>query len=692
MNIVLSTNGQNTALSLNPNKAKQFSLLEITDDCFIYKINYRINPVITNKKNCWSVSISLKKTSPLISIPTNNFLGTIVSISSTKKQASKTKQENDTVIKISDFTKSIPNDVAALLKNPSYIFNRETEDKIVQNSIFDVSTTNGFIHEFGKTLLSKGIYPLNDKEYLLRISQNIPETVLIESTNVVDYVEVSENLKISKSLIKGNEFVLCLNLIENGTGLIKETKEIVVQHSKILGEFNLKKSEPTFVVAKNDSTNFIYVQGNTKLYKRILPKNEYVSLGAFETTTKIIDHYNPGLTIIYYSTNGEIYNSQVSIPLCNSYKFNQYKKPTLICSYGNSQIDINILNIPTIVKTIKLFKTTFSPDEREEIQLINVFNKHELTTKDIDVKKNSQYFYDIELFDVYSNKLDTVFIDNTVSTKELKNNLVSTTIVNLEQKEDNVTFEIKSTFIETDENKIKTALEAQGLFSLLSSDLSLENLQNLLAYRIVRQNITDGLEEEFGTTVSKFFSDVEIGPLNNVEPIVTGKTYKYIIETYLRSLDSVFKDKTINVVFDNSSKNYSYKPAYSKHPITLSEGNIVSDVSLKANYANNVFSFGTLVQRVETAEIKTGVSNAAFITELQKNQLNDKTILITWKSSDSKQLEAFLLFANKNFVGKIHCIDDNNNHQFLHTNISNDTIYTVIPVYHDFHLGNGNRV
>ena len=692
MNIVLSTNGQNTALSLNSNKAKQFSLLEITDDCFIYKVNYRINPVITNKKNCWSVSISLKNISPLTSIPTNNFLGTIIATSSTKKQASKTKQENDTIVKISDFTKSIPNDVAALLKNPSYIFNRETKDKIIENNIFDVSTTNDFIQEFGKALLSKGIYPLNDKEYLLRISQNIPETVLIESTNVVDYVEVSENIKISKSLIKGNEFVLCLNLIENGTGLIKETKEIVIQHGKILGEFNLKKIEPTIVVAKNDSTNFIYVEGNTKLYKRILPKNEYVSLGVFQTNTKVADNYNPGLTTIYYSTNGEIYNSQVSIPLCNSYKFNQYKKPTLICSFNNSQIDINISNIPAIVKTIKLFKTTLSPHKREEIQLINVFNKHELTIKDIDIKKNSQYFYDIELFDVYSNKLDTVFIDNIVSTKELKNNLVSTTIVNLEQKEDNVTFEIKSTFIETDENKIKIALETQGLFSLLSSDLSLENLQNLLAYRIVRQNITDGLEEEFGTTVSKFFSDVEIGPLNNVEPIVTGKTYKYIVETYLRSLDSVFKNKTINVVFDNTSKNYSYKPAYSKHPITLSEGNIVSDASLKANYANNVFSFGTLVQRIETAEIKTGVSNATFITELQKNQLNDKTILITWKSSDSKQLEAFLLFANKNFVGKVHCIDDNNNHQFLHTNISNDTIYTVIPVYHDFHLGNGNRV
>ena len=630
----------------------------------------------------------------LTSTPTSNILGAILSSSSTKKQTSKLNQQNETIIKVSDFTKAIPNDITSLLKNPNYVFNREIKETTFEKGIVDVSTTNNQTQEIGKKLLSKGIYPLADKTYLFSVSQDIPEINLIESTKVVDYVDVSENLTISNSSIKDNEFILSLKLIENGTGLIKETKEIVVQHGKIIGEFNLNKPQPKIVISKNDSTNFIYVEENTSLFKRVLPKNEYITLGTFETSTKVIDHYSPGFTTIYYSTNGENYNTEVSVPSHNSYQFNQYKKPTLICSFNNSTsaVDINVYNIPAIVKTIKLYKTSFPSQHREQIELINVSNKHELLIQDINIKKNSEYFYDIELFDISTNKLDTVFVDNVLTTKELKNNLVSTIISNLQQTGTNITFDIKSTFIETDENKIKSALEAQGLFSLLSPDLSLNNLQSLLAYRIIRQNITDGLEEEFGTIVSNTFSDVDNGSLNNVEPIQSKKTYKYVVETYLRSLDSVFKDKVVNVVFTNPSKNYSYKPAYSKHPITLTEGNIVSDSSLKANHANNVFSFGTLVQRTETTEIKTGSESAAFITELQKIQLNEKTNLITWKSNNSKQLEAFLIFENKNFLGKVHCIGDNNFHQFLHANISSDTIYTVIPVYHDFHLGNGNRV
>lgn len=690
MNIVLSTNNENFALTLNSNKTKQILLEEIKEDSFVYKINYRIDPVLASKKNCWTVSICFKRSisSVLASFPTD-ILGTIFS---TKKQSSKIKQENEIIVKISDFTKAIPNDIAPLLKNSNYVFNREIKEKIIENNSIDVSTTNDQIQEIGKTLLSKGIYPLNDKTYLNNISRSIPETVFSEISTIVHYIDISENFKIPKSLIKDNEFVLLLKLIENETGLVKETKEIVVQHGKIVGEFNLNKFQPTILISKNDSTNFVYVQGNTNLYKRILPKNEYVSLGAFKTDTKVIDHYNPGLTTIYYSVSGENYNSGVSIPSDYSYRFNQYKKPTLICSWDNSEILLNIFNIPANVKTIKIFKTTFPSQNREQVELINVQNKHQLQIQDSNIKKNSEYFYDIELFDVYSNKLDSIFIDNIILTKELKNNLVSTTISNIQQTDLNVTFEIKSLFVETDENKIKSALEAQGLFSLLSSDLSLENLQNLLAYRVTRHNITDGLEEEFGTIISNTFSDIENGSLNNVEPIVVGKTYKYIVETYLRSLDSVFKDKVVNVVLENASKNYSYKPAYSKHPVTLNKGNIVSDASLKAYYANNVFSFGTLVQKIETSEIKVGTIDVSFITELQKIQLNEKQNLITWKSNNSKQLEAFLIFEGKNFIGKVHCIEDNNNHQFLHTNISSDTIYTVIPVYHDFHLGNGNRV
>jgi hypothetical protein len=364
-----------------------------------------------------------------------------------------------------------------------------------------------------------------------------------------------------------------------------------------------------------------------------------------------------------------------------------------------SAVPPSVVSIKIVRKDLTLKETDYSTlDINEPIKQVTQGLDAAIFVDD-DIKDNHIYEYSCVLY--YNDGIDLL------SSSTIVQKYVSLRVGGIEIDVDNVEiirdsvfldvrFNIKSRIVDGSLNVVLQTLKAQGLDDLFADELiaDRERFQGLTVHKVSRHNITTGDREEFGVISAANFSDVVAGKTNLVKPLQEGHRYKYYITTLLRHAETMFDTFVKTDVDEASGKQYSYAPAFARHPIRLKTGTVVSRESLKMNHAEDDFSFG------ETGNIKeldvTIETSLPRIRDANVIRIDKQTASVKWTvDGNTSKIEHFVIAKEKlgqtTIAGKCHGISPQGKayefFDWIEPDDIGDVTYTVIPVFNNYMRG-----
>jgi hypothetical protein len=354
----------------------------------------------------------------------------------------------------------------------------------------------------------------------------------------------------------------------------------------------------------------------------------------------------------------------------------------LIISDEN-KVRVDFFNITTRIKSIVLYRND---------QIIKLFNpQNNFSFIDDLVQQGKIYKYRFEYYDGFGNKFSSVSETNIrvpISTAPEKVNL-TTKISEISQQENNITFILTSEFLESIQTKLKTFIGERG-FGLFEESINLNDLQGIVSYQIIRQNITTGEQEDLGVlTNTNRFDDKRNSDLMGAKLLVPKNQYRYIINTFVRNIITLLPNY---VVTDNSvtGVEYNYSPYKWLNPVVLNQGTIVFSNEQQRNFSYSPFTISEL-SRTQITEVFTigDRTTTANIQSVNPIKLSKDKVLVQWNISDLSFVDSFEIYKSvklssiKRIAGFHHAL--NNIFEFI--DIVNpdekDLLYSVVVRYID---------
>ena len=550
--------------------------------------------------------------------------------------------------------------------------------------------------------------------------------------NPQNMIEIEETLKIPIGSIEEKDFFIIFDLLST-KDLTVENLTTSVAHSKNINIFVTVLKPPTvksITTNKLGKTVLLIKQEDLQAYgvhivKKTMNKNiplidaqyTYVAninlkvddgLVRFEDSNS---NFNPTIYRIIPWNYSKMFSSEFTSVITKSNDnsiFLDIKKEkainfaTLSYNIEENGMEIEIKNIPPEPISLKLLRLDLTLFEKtptligQQIQLTGR-GSSSISVIDSTVKNGHVYKYICE-FLTKTGKIEYASNQLIVEYITVNNNIVNTTVstptVNQNGQNIDVTFTIQSNLIERSIDLIKKAMENQGLFNIFQEDIlqNKEKLQNLIGYKITRENLTTGEFEEFGVIVDKTFSDLNFGKIRNVKPVQNGFDYRYHIITYLRSPETLL-DTFTREIQTSINNSYEFSPYKWYHPITLSNGTLVSVNSLKRNYSKNDFTFGSIGNIVTTNISLT--EPLPSIYDAKASIVATNLVSIQWKVQGKiNKIDHFLIVAEilgmKKIIGKCHNISDGNYFQYIDVIEKNEHgayVYNIMPVLYDYSRG-----
>lgn len=589
-----------------------------------------------------------------------------------------------------------------------------------------VSKVKNFKEKEKISLLGNLVNAKNPMNHLQIVGQDLINVVIKTPRSTID---IEETLDIPVGLAQLDEFFLVFQLVDKN-GITVQEFNISVPHGKNIANLKIPTVPPLVEVLQSglSGKNVVNVKqqdptaSGIAVYRKEQKTNisstdaSYVLVGRIETRhgddfQRIEDFVNNYNSVLYraisYSENG-ILSSEFSSFGAKALQMKKKKvdnrKSFVSLSYEiqSDGISLEVRDIPPGVCLISIYKKNIGNYQKlreivaKPVLVSNQENQSPVFIFDSLVKNGKIYEYECEL--LFEDGLKIVSGNKLcVKYQPAIANIVKTTITTPEvtQKGNqfDVTFKISSILTLTDMDQVKKTLTQQNLLFFFEEDIfsEKEKLQNILAWGVTRTNLTTGDVENLGITTEEFFSDQALGNIAGASPIQSGFEYRYSVTTFLRNTDTTLQEATRTITFQN--KSYTYKPAKWRHPITLANGTLVSEQSLKKNYAQSMFTFGSVGDitntQVSVANILPSVSDA------RSQKLGKNSTLVSWKIQGSvTKIDHFIItmemLGMKTVVGKCHNITESNYFQFVdkldngeHGNIK----YTIVPVFYDFTRG-----
>jgi len=618
---------------------------------------------------------------------------------------------------------TLKNQVAGLLSNTNYkdaSLNRSVRDSLLgpkQNN--PRSSTN----------------ELDNNAVVGTWSPNKPVT---KTTTVVEYVSIDNNL------ISSSTFYLSFR-IRNSRGVTIQTITKLIRHDLQMAIFRLPVKPPTIqqynktgfgqviIAAKQQDINGeairLYRKDTTSSLKTAL----WTLVGQQNTVSgddyvRFVDYYNSTHPVIYraMTVNGEgiagadfaslmVRTGKTGVP--SLARGNPVHSPSWSESFvsitgspqSNNTVSITISDFPTDVIAFKLYRRDLSViegypgtmvDEGLFYLLERESNGESVQIIDRDVLVNRIYEYSCKLLYKTGREVDSP-IPLVLANKPIQNNIVSISITPpvIEQSGNDidVSFVITKEVLQNSADRVKKFLTEQGFIGEFQDEIIADRskLGQLFAVVVQRTNLSNGMVEDFGVLPGDNFSDRSVGIARGVVNPEPGVNYRYTITTYARSIETMLP--TLSKEGDaGTSLAYSYLPSEWLHPITLANGNIVSENSLRRNYASLDFTFGTIVDVKEfdiaLAEIKPTVNSAT------ASVISNNKVIVRWTiQGDTTKIDHFLIVLEmlggslRTTVGKAHSLVGNSNTiewiDLLENNESGGLTYVIIPIYLDYSYG-----
>jgi len=546
------------------------------------------------------------------------------------------------------------------------------------------------------------------------------------------FIDIIEDIDVTEAATDDGEFYAILELV-NDRGFPIQTTSNLIPHSQNLRILRVPTKPPkvtSIPVHRAGKVVFEVSQmdPNAKgisIYKRTISPNqnslssEYFFVGktdlSFGQPTQRVEDLEGGLNhvsyrfIPYYDefSVSSVFSSTVvkfaRESMAKRASFLQRQNFVSITADVKSfGISLALKDLPYNATSVTLKKRNLSIGQKEyqivgkSPMLFDIKGNGSLFVDDTEVSSGRTYEY--SAFITYRDGA-TVAGSNTlvVEYEPVASNLVTAVIsepqlISLTNGYD-VAFGIQLNPVNSSAELIKKLISEQGLQSEFQTDITSnkDKLTKLFAITVTRDNLLTGEVENFGVIDSLVFSDRKYGIAKNVKPVDPGAEYKYTVNVFLRNPETLFPGLTRTVQTRNTS--YELEPSKWLHPVTLRDGNLVSDASLKRNHAKNAFTIGTIADiqtvNVSLANIMPEVSDA------QVSRVRSNANLVRWKINGSaSKIDHFIIVLEilgiRTIVGAAHSITNANYFEFVDTLDNGEKgalTYIIVPVYYDYSKG-----
>lgn len=583
-------------------------------------------------------------------------------------------------------------------------------------------------------MLVTSLYQTSNKE--IKPLEDLDDKALVPIMSEVPKKEILnfKRVTINSKDVGLDDFYAIFELIDvNGVKL--ETLTRRVSHNQFVRNYNMPRTPPRVSVspAQFSGKNVIEIEQldvratSVKLFRRTIKKAsniaddgasyEFVTellLKKSDGLTKFIDIVNNSSTILYRCIPvgpGGLLGSEftnavaVAVKSKTAGRHSRSNAASLTSRIIQGGIELTVSNVPTSTVAVAVLRRDTTVNEEtfscltisDPIRLVAT-NINTAVFIDTDVKKDHIYEYLCRLY--FEDGTEVISTGNIIQLYlPLAIGIVDVEITDFQlirnAQSVDVKFVVRSKLADDNLDQVQQALRKQGLVDLFQDDLKQERdrLQDLIAHSIVRIDLTTGVREDFGTFVGTTFVDSVVSQKNGVSELKEGHKYRYVIGTLIRKAETVFDRFVQNSIDVSTGKEYSYRPATFKHPITLSKGTIVSRESLARNHAEDDFAFGKIGNTREI-DVMIDVPDTKII-DVNATRLDRRTASIKWNMAGrNKDIEHFIvmkeLLGQAHIVGKVHNISPSKTFEFL-DRIEPDDIgevnYRIVPVMSDYSRG-----
>lgn len=668
----------------------------------------------------------------LLGLRTNSIVTSkrsLAGLSVNKKPITKINKSVQKTIKNSGIQNLFNNKEKSLLKTKA--LNQNISSKYLKKVSDAISSPTNKLN-IKKNLLLKSLGTIDEKSLPTISDVGTDEYISVPVLQTTHFVEIEEIVKIPISLLGYRNFKIRFEL-RSKAGVLVQREERVVDHEKHVNNLLIPALAPDIVLSSTSRPGKILIEltqnddhaSKILLYRRIIPTDEPIVDAAYSLirTISLEKHQQPvRIEERLASVNPVIYRAvcandqgvlggEFASLVSNQErgklgaKRSYLLRPSFVSlTHRNlfNKIELIVENIPVEPIAIQFFKRQLSLNEKvfspiTEVMLLTHGNEDTVTVYDDQVKDGRIYEYHARL--IYEDGSVVVANNNLILQYEkLETNVLELKITPPATRINNgildINFTIEKEINLSNMDYIKQLIVEQDLYDHYETDLTdnKEKLQNLFFVRVIRTNITTGEAEDFGIIKSNQFSDAAFSTVKNVKPLKQGSKYRYAIYAHSRTVESLIS--TIDTIKTNKNRTtYTYKASKFRHPVTLKEGNLVSEGSLTRNHAKTEFTFGDIVDikyvDVDLGEVKTK------ITKVVASKLTENSNLIQWTiNGNADAIDHFIivmnLSGNKTVVGKCHNIANSSHFQFVDLLTNDETggiSYGVMPVYFDYSNG-----
>lgn len=568
---------------------------------------------------------------------------------------------------------------------------------------------------------------------------NYSDMIVVETP----FETITETIDIPINAIRGNDFVIRATVI-NKTGFDIQKTQHKVEHTRMVTNLRLPRYAPTVqVLGKPQPGKTVLELGqkdenatSIEIYKKVVSMDEPSIDNGFKLLANV--DLVPGPRKAYYTDNESTINPVIYRVMARNddgYLSGEYDSAVVVCSDKAARkktflgrqssycamthrqvkdgIKVEVQRIPHGVTSFRIKRRDRTVNEKKYNNVGSPeqasANTDRYVITDRNLKKDRIYEYICILTYVggYTETANnSMLVDYTVPEKKVLNLVTGQPQISRDEQGTDVKITLRKDILLAKGDIIKGFLIEQGLSEQYADEIytARKDLQNLFFTRVVRQNLNTGEEEDFGTLQDNEFSDIKSGRARNIRPLDENGRYRYVFYTHARDAESLF-DELVRTVEKTSVKlktktgaaynpeAYSFSPAKWHHPVTLKQGNIVSDKSLVTNHAKSEFTHGDLVDITYVPlnlnkKLPTIVSSDTDI-------LDDNANIVTWDvDGNPDRFDHFIIMIEisgvRNVVGKRHAVDQSGAYQFIDTLDNGETgavKYIIVPVYDDLTFG-----
>ena len=587
------------------------------------------------------------------------------------------------------------------------------------NKKFDVSPT---LNDFYRHIIRTPSTGFGSTEHF-----SDQEKILVVQNTLNNQVNVSKDFTLPYSSIKNTDgtFKTMFVFFEvlDRLGVMQQQTEKLIDLSRAVEVFQTPRIAPSVSVYKNARSliGSLRIQQNdpdakfVNLYRKLVSHvssetQDYLYLSQVELIAsegeKIVSVDVPaGSSIIYrvipVSSTGIESFEFTNVVMTSTARDRRFKHASLAFKITDNGVVIEVREIsPEAVsfdivrKNRTLFDKNYSTVTTSTILVESGQTQYQIV--DSSVKRKHVYEYAAVLFfkDGRKSTVGNIIVEYVPAADSIVDTKVTNLVVTL-SPDPNVTFDLETNVVSTDTSTLTKLLSQNNLLGFFSTDVLKERskLDDLICYEIQRQDLTVGVIENFGIVSEKTFSDEKLRVITSVSPLKTGRQYRYVVTTLLRSPETLFEDFSKDAIDATTKKKYSYRPFKFFQPVTLERGSVTTSTSLKLNHAKDPFAFGN-VGSFATAEVFLD-KTVSSVTDAKAETIFDDFIVVRWKYNGSlDDVDHFIIMKEfqgmRSMVGKSHALSGNRTLQYI-KKMSHDDMgelaFIIIPVFSDYQLG-----